>query len=153
MSVSLKPRGSEARVGARDRYASVMTAETASTATRDRRSAPIGCSCGDGCSGRQTVSTARIEAMNHDFESLAGTRPSAFVCPLCAREVDRGCVSLAHAPSKRLGGRAVTLTCRRCNSRMGTWYEAHTVTMVRNRQASKSGTWTERIRAGSDDPG
>ena len=35
---------------------------------------------------------------------------------------------------------------------MGTWYEGPAVPMFKNRQASKSGRWTEKLRAGSGDP-
>lgn len=54
----------------------------------------------------------------------SGRLRRVYVCPLCVtafpREaLDTGVLTLEHAPPRALGGRAVVLTCRACNSRAG----------------------------------
>ena len=47
-----------------------------------------------------------------------------YACPICGRDfpcgaADDGTLSLEHVPPKSAGGRALVLTCRRCNSEAG----------------------------------
>lgn len=69
---------------------------------------------------------AGVEAINR---IVPGTGPY-YVCPLCLEMYDEdsvrdGRLSDEHAPPGRLGGRAVTLTCKQCNSRDGHEIDYH----------------------------
>lgn len=87
------------------------------------------CRCGSGCRARKLPpkALALIEPMAASWVLATGSRWSSgeFRCPLCLRELPISCVTLAHAPSARLGGRVVGLLCKACNSFLGTKYEAY----------------------------
>jgi hypothetical protein len=51
-------------------------------------------------------------------------REGLYVCPICGRGFDmaaaqRGDLTLEHVPARSVGGKAIVLTCRRCNSTAG----------------------------------
>lgn len=60
-------------------------------------------------------------------EALAQIRPQVtglYACPICslllpAEAVDNGDLTLEHVPQESVGGKGITLTCRRCNSTAG----------------------------------
>lgn len=65
---------------------------------------------------------------------------SQFRCPICLRAFTRqhllaGELTLEHAVSRRLGGRILTITCRRCDNRDGSRLEKNVVEAVRSRDA------------------
>jgi hypothetical protein len=55
-----------------------------------------------------------------------------FICPICRRIFDRIALNkrdpeviLAHVIPKKIDGKLVTLSCRACDNRIGTIYDAH----------------------------
>ena len=89
--------------------------------------------------------TRRIEAR---FEFEAGrlaaaegrAEASEFRCPICLRAFTRqhllaGELTLEHAPSRRVGGRILTITCRRCNNTHGSKLDKHIVEAAKSRDA------------------
>lgn len=66
------------------------------------------------------------------FKEVVGRDVSGFCCPLCLRELDLSCSSVAHAPAEALGGRPVAFLCRHCNSYLGTAFEASAIETARS---------------------
>jgi len=75
-----------------------------------------------------------------------------YVCPQCVRAflpqaVEARALTLEHAPSRRLGGKAITLTCVDCNPQAGSRLEA---ALMRERQLEnflrgKPGRWRGKL--------
>ena len=66
------------------------------------------------------------------WQRISGDQRALYVCPICTRgftfgAVAAGVLSLEHAPPRALGGKALALTCKDCNSRAG-----HTVDAASN---------------------
>ena len=79
-----------------------------------------------------------------------------YVCPLCRKAFDRGQIdtdlSFEHAPPESVGGRAVALTCRRCNNRAGTELDSEMLRRHRAQQLALGGSMTlERVEATIED--
>jgi hypothetical protein len=55
---------------------------------------------------------------------VAGIATNGFCCPLCVRVLPKTCATVAHAPSREVGGKGQTFLCKACNSFLGTAYEA-----------------------------
>lgn len=78
-------------------------------------------------------------------DDLARIRPGArdvILCPLCLAMFDKSAlygdeplVTEEHIVPGSVGGRFVTLTCRRCNNEQGSSIDSHVVRMVRNLDA------------------
>lgn len=99
------------------------------TRRRPKRQERETCECSGGCQPRKLSPSvaALLQKIQASWllatgEVLANGR---FRCPLCLRDVPEFCATLAHAPSAGLGGKAVGLLCRACNSYLGTTYEAY----------------------------
>ena len=54
---------------------------------------------------------------------LRTSRDDALICPLCWREKALDSLTVEHVVSQSLGGDAVALSCRRCNSTQGSVLE------------------------------
>lgn len=98
--------------------------------------------------------TLRELARLRGLEGEYPTDEDWYICPLCSRAftidelVDRanGGLSVEHVPPKRLGGKRLVLTCRRCNTSHGTRFDAEAVAEDRIRrfnsgQSGASGRW------------
>ena len=114
---------------------------------------PDRCACGAGCRPTTRRPGKLQAALNADYERLTGSTPRVFCCPVCLRHVEQRCISEGHAPGRDLGGWVVVLVCRRCNSFLGSRYEAETVRMMKHQRAVLTGEWIEPVRAGSGQPG
>ena len=71
-----------------------------------------------------------------DLERYAPRFKGHFGCPLCYRVLQRATplqdiVAEEHIVPEQLGGRLVTLTCRRCNNEQGSELDAHLIRRVR----------------------
>jgi len=69
-----------------------------------------------------------------------------FLCPICYRDFDRCAVQpdtlavdLAHVYPESMGGKLETLTCKDCNSRIGTKYDSQLAIQKRAHDALKVG--------------
>ncbi len=62
-------------------------------------------------------------------QALWPGQPRGYVCPLCPkpRILLAKSLTVEHAPPKELGGSAITLTCKTCNSMAGTALDAQAV--------------------------
>lgn len=79
---------------------------------------------------------------------------SQFICPLCRQVFGRDSVKvkslevdLAHVYPKSCGGKLETLTCKNCNSRMGSRADSHLVHQHRVNRALSDGTEQDAIPA------
>jgi hypothetical protein len=67
-----------------------------------------------------------------------------YVCPLCRNSFDRSQIAteltVEHAPPSSIGGRAVALTCRVCNSSAGSQLDAELVHRHKARRLTRRGT-------------
>ncbi|MCW2922399.1 MAG: hypothetical protein JWL76_2273 [Thermoleophilia bacterium] len=79
-------------------------------------------------------STRLLDRQIEAFERVYPTCEYAgwFVCPQCLNAIsleaiaeDPGCVSIEHVPPQSVRGRALVLTCRRCNNTAGHELETH----------------------------
>jgi hypothetical protein len=79
--------------------------------------------------------------------NLAALRPElrgSVLCPICLRSFDRSAIgvntddglSREHVPPSKVGSSLVTLTCRRCNSKHGSFLDGHFVQMIRSRDGT-----------------
>ena len=84
--------------------------------------------------------TAKLESLFRVYASdLARFAPELtdrFGCPLCYRVIGqttdlREVVAEEHIVPRKLGGRIVTLTCRKCNSGHGSALDAHLIQRVK----------------------
>lgn len=87
------------------------------------------CLCLGGCQPKRRVSPAVAELLvplRRSWKAVTGQdlAPGKFRCPLCLREVQEFCATLAHAPSAAVGGKVVGLQCKQCNDYVGHYYEA-----------------------------
>jgi hypothetical protein len=109
----------------------------------------VTCSCGGGCIDRSPSESrflaGQVAAGAKGFREVVGREVRGFCCPLCTRELDEGCASVAHAPSEAIGGRPRTFLCRRCNSFLGTAFEASAIDAVRRSSDPGSQEWTVRF--------
>jgi hypothetical protein len=65
------------------------------------------------------------------------SQPDVYACPLCGVQyglssLDEGELTEDHVPPRALGGKPITLTCRRCNSQSGHVLDAALVNRERN---------------------
>jgi hypothetical protein len=65
------------------------------------------------------------------FQAVTERPISGFCCPLCLRQLQVSCATVAHAPAEALGGLALTFLCRTCNSYLGTAFEASAIEALR----------------------
>lgn len=86
--------------------------------------------------GKATRARNKIKELFDRYSSnLSYCFPEAkeiFICPICqdnyTREaIDEGLLSLEHIIPSRLGGRWVTLTCKKCNNEQGTTLDAQII--------------------------
>jgi hypothetical protein len=84
------------------------------------------CPCGANCQPRRLPKwlLAQLDDARSGFYSVSGIETDGFCCPLCVRVLPRACATIAHAPSKEVGGSGRTFLCKACNSFLGTAYEA-----------------------------
>ncbi|MDY6856806.1 MAG: HNH endonuclease, partial [Thermodesulfobacteriota bacterium] len=66
---------------------------------------------------------------NKALNKLSAEYLAGYVCPICGTEflsdaIDSGDLTLEHAPPESLGGRAITLTCVKCNCPAGSSIDA-----------------------------
>lgn len=80
------------------------------------------------------ISTRLLDRQVEAFERVFPTSERAgwFICPQCLRAMSREaiaddptCVSVEHVPPRSVNGRALVLTCRRCNNTAGHELEKH----------------------------
>ncbi|MDP9225483.1 MAG: hypothetical protein M3P18_16900 [Actinomycetota bacterium] len=90
--------------------------------------------------------------MARDCEAVSGIAV-AFCCPFCTRSLPETCASAAHAPSRRLSGKVVTLLCRWCNEGLSRLYERHVVPEIRDALAEPPDERKLTLRVGSGEPG
>jgi hypothetical protein len=75
-------------------------------------------------------------------QDLARTRPDlqeVILCPLCLTSFDKSAIygndpflTEEHVVPGAVGGKRMTLTCRRCNNEQGSSIDSHVVSMIRN---------------------
>lgn len=84
------------------------------------------CPCGGNCQQRRLPDWlgAQLGDARSGLLAISGIRTDGFLCPLCVRILPETCATLAHAPSKEVGGSGQTFLCKACNSFLGTAYEA-----------------------------
>jgi hypothetical protein len=84
--------------------------------------------------------TSKLERLfscySSDLERYAPSYKGSFLCPLCCKVIEKSypleaVVAEEHIIPKQLGGRLVTLTCRRCNNDQGSELDANLVRRVR----------------------
>jgi HNH endonuclease len=72
----------------------------------------------------------RALARERGFEGIFPTGEDWYLCPLCldvlltVEEFGTGDLTVEHAPPEALGGRDLALTCKACNSRAGSKFDA-----------------------------
>lgn len=108
---------------------------------------PLTCSCDGGCvdGAVSRLLRNRLSAAAKGFLAVAGRSPNGFCCPLCLRELPETCATSAHGPAEGIGGRAVGVLCRRCNSFIGTAYESHALDLIRSVPRDGRQTLTMRV--------
>lgn len=91
------------------------------------------CSCGGGCSGQAPNPWLQkvIGVAAGGFQAVTDRPVSGFCCPLCLRQLQVSCATVAHAPAKAVGGLSLTFLCRTCNSYLGTAFEASAIEALR----------------------
>src|SRR6266545_4455407 len=107
-----------------------------------------GCACGANCQPRRLPKWVMVQISEGRLGLLgvAGFGTDGFCCPLCARLLPITCATVAHAPSKEVGGTAQTFLCKACNDFLGTSYEASADTYITAmREESGSGARTRKI--------
>lgn len=74
----------------------------------------------------------QVEAVGH----AASEAPEGFWCPLCGMgyPIESDEISLEHPVPEAIGGKAILLTCRSCNSRDGSVLDSHLVKAHRLRE-------------------
>ena len=78
--------------------------------------------------------------------AVAGTETDGFCCPICVRVLSQACATIAHSPSKEVGGDGLTFLCKACNSFLGTAYEAATAGLLsRIIEAKATGGATHKV--------
>ena len=84
------------------------------------------CECGANCEDRRHPAwlLSQLAEARSGFLAVAGIQTDGFCCPLCVRVLPETCATIAHSPSKEVGGDGQTFLCKACNSYLGTAYEA-----------------------------
>lgn len=106
------------------------------------------CPCGANCQPRKLPDwlLAQLADARRGLVGVAGVFTNGFCCPLCARVLPTSCATVAHAPSKEVGGGAQTFLCKACNSFLGTAYEAGADSYISAiEEAKASGASTTKI--------
>lgn len=85
------------------------------------------------------------------LERLHAELRECYVCPICTsllfhESLETKLLTLEHAPSKAVGGKAVTLTCRKCNVESGSAIEGE-VRKVEDAREFLRGKTTKTLRA------
>jgi hypothetical protein len=108
------------------------------------------CSCGGGCDASPPGPwlSPLLEEAERGFLSVVGRPVAGFCCPLCNRELLVACATVAHAPAEAVGGRPVVFLCRRCNSFLGTAYEASAKAMFARLAHGDAGQQILKVRYG-----
>ena len=86
----------------------------------------MSCQCGANCQPRRLPKwlLGQLADARSRFYAISGIPTDGFCCPLCLRVLPQTCTTIAHAPSKGVGGGEQTFLCKSCNSFLGTAYEA-----------------------------
>lgn len=97
-----------------------------------------------------------FELYSADLARYAPTLEGQFGCPLCLRAVQRheplNCVvAEEHIVPSKLGGRATTLTCRKCNNTQGSTLESDLIQQVRIETGQKP--FSGRVEVGTGEFG
>ena len=111
------------------------------------------CDCGAGCtrpSKSMRLSRDLAKAAT-GFEAVVGRTPKGFCCPVCLREMNPMCATIAHAPARSVGGRPVVFLCRDCNSSLGSQLEAAAATFSDWAHQDKTGKRVVKARFGKAD--
>jgi hypothetical protein len=97
-----------------------------------------------------------FELYSGDLARYAPTLKGQFGCPLCLKAVQRHeplkcVVAEEHIVPSKLGGRATTLTCRKCNNSQGSSLESNLIRQVRIETGKKP--YSARIEVGAGEFG
>lgn len=90
-------------------------------------------SCGMGGNARTDLVVKLVDVAVKNLEAVEPTLRGRFLCPLCLGLIDATTndgareITAAHVYPKALGGKLVTVTCRRCNNRVGSEIEPHLI--------------------------
>lgn len=101
------------------------------------------CVCGGGCTSiapRGWLAN-QVAMASRGFEAVVGRATEGFCCPLCARELPSSCASVADCPAKAVGGRPLTLLCKRCNNLLGQEYESEAAALLHGQVPGEP--WTQ----------
>src|SRR5450759_5394646 len=106
------------------------------------------CECGANCGVRRQPAwlVAQLDDARSGFLAVAGGKNDGFCCPLCVRVLPQTCATVAHSPSKEVGGGGQTFLCKACNSFLGTAYEGATTGLIaRIKEAKATGGSTNKV--------
>ena len=108
----------------------------------------MSCPCGANCQLRRPPEwlVAQLDDARSGLFAIAAILTDGFCCPLCVRVLPESCATIAHAPSKEVGGAGSTFLCKACNSFLGTAYEGAADEYVTSIKVAKStGSVKQRI--------
>jgi hypothetical protein len=108
----------------------------------------VTCPCGGNCQPRRLPEwlVAQLNDARSGLLAIAGIVSEGFLCPLCLRILPESCATLAHAPSKEVGGSGQTFLCKACNSFLGTAYEAAADEVISSiEEAKATGSVAQKI--------
>jgi hypothetical protein len=114
----------------------------------------VNCACGANCQPRRLPDwlLAQLNDARHGLLAISGIATDGFCCPLCVRVLPESCATLAHAPSKEVGGDGATFLCKPCNSFLGTAYEGAADEFISSiAEAKRTGSVKQKISIGHRD--